>query len=346
MSHLCTNGSSWKSIFFFAGGVVLLFFPVLPAGAAINAPILQDPASACSGIDAYVTLNWSTVENATSYEILRNGTPLQTVPTTTYDDHAVSATETYTYAVVAKNSVETSAPSQAKNIIVDRCGTTLSSPGSTCQAQGQGPEITLSWEQIAGASSYVVYRDTTFLIRVPSTVNSYQDTTNLKGAVPYTYFVKTEWSDGTRKDSKDLPITAAACAPLLDGNASCGVTNPGVNLSWNSLPGITEYQIIKKGAFFDTTDQTKFLDTKIQQRETYEYQIRARFGETASADSNTKSLLVPRCAPVVTAQSACSPNNPILPQVLLSWTSTAEATQYNIEEPNHTDGFVAQQSGS
>ncbi len=311
-----------------------LFF-LLGAGfsqAVVDAPVLQDPTASCSGSNPFVTLNWSGVTGAHSYDIFRDAgsSPIDNVGVTTYDDIAVGAPETHTYYIVAKKaSGEASLPSNSKTITVPRCGPVLQLVNKSCLVDG--PRIDLGWNALAGTSGYAVFRDGSTIGQAASSETTFSDTTAV-GDQNYSYTVRASWPDGDTKDSNTLTqVTAPACPVTLSGSGDCNAPGKEASLSWNGLDGVINYQIFKGGSFLTSVTGTSFADTNVQQNSSFSYFIRAIYS-IDSADSNQITADVPRCAPVLTAQNTCNADNPNIPEVLLSWSDTADANYYNLYE--------------
>ncbi|MBI2624650.1 hypothetical protein HYW67_04185 [Candidatus Parcubacteria bacterium] len=319
---------------------ILLFLFLLPSAthAALEAPSLQNPTATCSGSNPFVTLVWSSVADATSYEVLRNGILLTTTAGTTIDDAAVNPKENHTYAVRARNATETSALSNANSITVPRCGPVLTIAGTECIVTG--PKINLSWNGLAEVTDYQVLRSGTAIATLPAPQTTYSDTTAV-GNESYTYTVRAVWPDES-KDSNTSPATKApACPPTLTAVGNCNAPGAQASLSWLELAGVTEYQIFKDNNYLTSVpgSDTSFDDKNVQQLTSYNYFVRAVYS-TETADSNTNAASIPRCAPVLAAQNACNADNPTIPEVLLSWTPTAGAANYDIYEI--LKGFIKQ----
>jgi cellulose 1,4-beta-cellobiosidase len=112
-----------------------------------------------------ITLTWTAVSGATSYNVYRgtvaggglsNKTILaQNVTATTYQDNATTSGTTYYYQVTAVNSDGASAASNEVNAVAQQSGNTFVLGG-----QKNGSQIDLTWSNFAGAVSYKVYRGT------------------------------------------------------------------------------------------------------------------------------------------------------------------------------------------
>jgi fibronectin type 3 domain-containing protein len=112
-----------------------------------------------------ITLSWTAVSGATSYNVYRgtasgfsNKTRLASdITGTTYTDTSAVAGTTYYYQVTAVNSDGLSSASNEVNA-VSQSGT---SGSFVLGGQKNGSQIDLNWSNVANATKYNVYRGTT-----------------------------------------------------------------------------------------------------------------------------------------------------------------------------------------
>ena len=134
-------------------------------------------------------ISWKTIANAVSYGIYRgeNGeyTKLAEQTALTYTDGTAVAGVEYSYYVVAvaADGASNSAPSVAKSVYANCAKAVIS-----IQLDGNKPMV--SWEEVEGATSYVVYRSTksTSGYKAIGTVTdglSYTDSSAQKGTTYY-----------------------------------------------------------------------------------------------------------------------------------------------------------------
>lgn len=318
---------------------------ISPAQAALGTPILNNPTTGCSGSSPFVSLSWTSVDGATEYDIFRDdtGAPIASVGTLTYDDFGVAPEENHTYYIRARSATETGPLSLDKSAVVPRCAPVLNTPGMVCAANG--PTITLSWNVVPNVISYNILRGTS---GAPIAIGangpaqtSYSDAT-ADGGTSYTYIVRAVWSDES-KDSNQVSADTLPCPPALSGNADCGAPGARATLSWSTMRGAASFQLIRNGSFLTTPSGNSYDDTQAQQLSPYTYVTRVIY-PNGTGDSNSLPLSIPRCPPVLAAQSTCNAANPTLPEVSLSWTATQDATIYNINEALR--GFLGQLIGT
>jgi hypothetical protein len=118
--------------------------------------------------NAQITLSWTAVPGATSYNIYwsttagvttASGTQI-TGATSPYVDAALTNGTTYYYIVTAVSAAGQSAPSPQVSGAPAAPTTAPAAPGGVTATPG-GTQITLSWTAVSGATSYNIYWSTT-----------------------------------------------------------------------------------------------------------------------------------------------------------------------------------------
>ncbi|HXH91041.1 MAG TPA: PKD domain-containing protein, partial [Thermoanaerobaculia bacterium] len=180
-------------------------------------PVLSEN-TVCNGTSPGDHLSWTASANATSYIVFRNGTALQSLPSSTlaYDDTSVIPGQTYSYFVRASNSGGT-ADSNTINISLP---TTICQPPpapfaltatAICDiAASPSAAIRLTWTASANATSYAVFRAGTKIADVSTT--SFVDTANIVAGQSYAYLVRASGPGGTTDSEEfDLTVDPAVC---------------------------------------------------------------------------------------------------------------------------------------
>jgi hypothetical protein len=189
-----------------------------------------------------LTLNWTAVEFATSYEVwydTTNNTAYASLYTTVTDTRAIISGLTngtlYYIWIKAKNSLGTSGFSPSAG------GQAMNVMGSITVVVGNG-QLSLSWDAVEGATNYSVYRDTstTMPATASQTVNTNMATiTGLSNGTVYYIWVKANGDGGSSSVSpvaSGVPIGNTGTVTVTAGNAS-------LDLSWAAVSGATSYNL-------------------------------------------------------------------------------------------------------
>jgi hypothetical protein len=165
------------------------------------APVLSGAAESTQAI-----LSWSDPGNVTSYAVYRDGVLLQGGLTgTSYTDTGLTNGTSYAYHVVAANSVGSSPASNTVSLTPVVAAPALVGAVGTSQ-------VTLDWDEPAGATSYDVYRDGVLLV-AGLTTSTYTDT-GLTNGVTYSYYVIALDATSTSAPSNTFALTPTEAPPL------------------------------------------------------------------------------------------------------------------------------------
>ncbi|MEA2571158.1 MAG: hypothetical protein QOI24_3159 [Acidobacteriota bacterium] len=246
-------------------------------------------------------------------------------------------------------------------ILTAAAGSALAAPGAftlagSGQCNGTSPVIALSWTASAGATSYTVYRNGSPIITLPSSTTAYNDGAPVSGS--FTYFVRATDGSAT-SDSNSVQLSVPNCLPApgaftLSGNEYCDTSTPqrrpGVHLSWTASSNATTYDVYQNNGrilqgmpanqrSLDIISSDFFVGAQPQ------FYVVA-VNNTGTTSSNT--LVVPitsnACPPLPTSptlsgNAACDTStNPAHAIVNLTWTTSANATAYQIFRNNSAYG--------
>lgn len=164
------------------------------------------------------------------------------------------------------------------------------------QITSQG--VALTWNALAGAKSYSVYRstkDASYQLIATVSDPHYSD-----AEAPYEtvlwYYVEAVCRDETLTSNKVTTYRTLKSAlsgfPLISAKS----TVLGVELKWDSIPGATEYGIFRRDvqssdqfAFLGYGSNGRYVDKSAKKNRTYEYYIEVRTAKD-KAQSNTVSI--------------------------------------------------------
>ncbi|MCF8128424.1 MAG: hypothetical protein K9N10_07910 [Deltaproteobacteria bacterium] len=163
-----------------------------------------------------VRLNWTSSSNATYYDVYRNGSLYSPSNTgnTFYNSANVTAGQTYSYYIKARNSsgsqnsntVSVSIPSNICDSATKPGSFTLNQPSTSCN--GTTPQISLSWSSSSNATNYKIYRNGSYYDDAYTSLT--YNNTSVSSGTTYSYFIRASNATGYR-DSNTLTATAPKC---------------------------------------------------------------------------------------------------------------------------------------
>lgn len=198
----------------------------------------------------------------------------------------------------------TATPSGASQLVAQRMSLPAPLPApSGLSATSVDNVVYLSWGGISGATSYNIFRSTTANeygspIAANVTSTTFIDT-GMQFGQSHHYVVRaTAYSSslGTTAESpysNAANITLGQSPPSAPTNLSGAPMNSSVSLSWNSVPGVTDYEVRRSTTTgvghvaIGTTTNTAYNDSyDVQNGLTYYYVVCARDSNGTGAKSN------------------------------------------------------------
>lgn len=283
-----------------------------------------------------IKITWDAVDGAIEYKIYRsaskNGTFKLMMTTTgcSYTNTSVEAGDTYYYKVkaIAETDDADSAFSSVKSRTCD-----LPRPKVTRGATS-ADAITISWDEIDGASHYSVYRsstkDGTYKRLNTTESTSYTDNTVSAGqAHYYKVIANSPISGGSSAASSILTAKAVPAAVTLKTTASA--TASSIKISWSEADDASGYYVYRRASESDdwtriatVTSGTSYTDESASGRLYYRVAAYATVNGTKYTGYKSSSI---RCrtlgATGLTAISHVYEND-------ISWNSVSGATSYQI----------------
>ena len=109
---------------------------------------------------AAVELQWAEVEQASRYQVVRDGDPVDTTRETSYLDEEVEAGQRYRYTVIALGADgRESDASRGQTVTVPEPRAAPAAPSGLSVSSANGV-VTVTWDAVEGASSYNLFRGT------------------------------------------------------------------------------------------------------------------------------------------------------------------------------------------
>ena len=291
--------------------------------ASVNATVNNEPPTAPTNLSASINgdsidLSWDAVADATSYKVYRDSSLIASPTTNAFTDTTL-ADGTYLYEVSAVDDAGESTSKASVNATVNNEPPTAP---TNLSASVNGSNVNLSWDTVADATSYNVYRDSS-LIASPTT-NAFTDTALADGT--YLYEVSAVDNAGESTSKASISATVNNVPPAAPTNLSASVNGDSVNLSWNTVADATSYNVYRDGSLIASSTSNAFTDTALADG-TYFYEVSAvdDAGESTSKASVTATVNnVPPSAPTNLSAAVNGSN------VNLSWDEVNDATGYKV----------------
>ena len=246
---------------------------VLAATTSNTAPSTPTNLRVTSTSSTSISLAWNTVTGAANYKVYRstsaNGTYdlITTTTSYTYTNNSLIPNTTYYYKVAASNSYGDSVQSSYLSAQTSP-DTALKAPVNVKAGSVTVDSITVSWDAVAGASGYYIYRADsatgtyTRLNTINSDSTTYYKDSGLKENTIYYYKVSAFNSNNESPQSVSVSATtlvpSAPRAPMslkiLD------IESDALTIAWDSSDTATGYLVYRSAS--ENGSFTKIADTK------------------------------------------------------------------------------------
>lgn len=322
-----------------------------------SAPTRPTNVSATDGtFPNLVSITWSSVTGATSYEVYRRNDdtkpfpsdlPVATVGTTSWSDPSASASVIHRYWIKAVNAYGKSTFSD-KDYGSRIVPAAPAAPVSVFAGDGTDSErVVVSWSPVSQATGYQVFRSTASspasATRVADAIPSpfWADTSAALG-VDYYYWVKAVNAGGTSGFSSFnigfLGDPPPSTLPTVPGGVSAtqGSLSNGIQVSWDASLRAKTYRVFRGSSdVFSTSVEvvngvtgTSWLDPEVTPWVTYFYWVEARNDDGGSGIGNSASGFakgIPGTPMSVTASDGTSTS-----WIRVAWNPVAGAETYRV----------------
>ncbi len=279
--------------------------------------------NSCDQID----ISWDAAPgDVTEYRVYRDGVFVSSVPsgTTSYTDTPASGTYAYTVTAFSTNCGET-APSVADNgTRLPQMGQVVAISASVDSCEG----ILVTWEQMAGAVNYRVFKDAVFLAQVNAPTGEYMDFTVAEGVQhSYTVAAVNTCNEGTVSNA--VVGSRASTPTQVTGLTATTNLISQVCLSWTDVAGELSYNIYRDAVLIATNgaDDVDYCDITATPGTTYTYTVAAAnvCGDGTISDGAQGSAVF--SLGQVTGLGATTTD---CAQICLTWTDINNETGYEI----------------
>jgi fibronectin type 3 domain-containing protein len=323
----------------------------------VSSPATPNGVTAVGGT-GQVTLSWTSVSNATTYNVYyaatsgvttTSGTKLTSV-SSPYIQTGLTAGTTYFYVVTAVNSSGESAASAIAST------TTASAPPEPTvptaptgvTATGGTNQVAISWGAVSSATSYNLYYSTTSGVTKSNgtkITNATSPTvqTGLTAGTAYYYIITAVNSAGEGAASNQIAAStlAAVPTPTVPARPTAVTAVGGANqatISWPAVSGSDSYNVYWSSTTgVTTTNGTKvagvsspYVKTGLSAGTTYYVIVTANNSVGESAASTQTTATTNAAPPTVPAKPTGLTAIGGANQVSLSWPAVSGANSYNL----------------
>jgi|GEM_PF-348270 len=279
MLSLDDAGAPAGSLFYYVGAINTCGNGPLSAGASVNTGSAPDaPTNVMASNDgcSNIAVSWDGVVDAADYTIWRNtvddfgsASSLDTTSATNFDDNTADAGVTYFYFVTASNASGTSGPSASASGVALEAPT--NAPANVMAVDNMDGSVTVSWDAVATADSYDVFRNTiddagsaTFIGN--TSMLSLDDAGAPAGSLFYYVGAINTCGNGPLSAGASVDTGAAPAAPtnVIATSGNCAA----VTVSWDAVVDAADYTVWRNNiddfgsaASLGMTSATSFDDT-------------------------------------------------------------------------------------
>lgn len=232
------NGYNGSSAYSEAQSIMTLpYAPAIPGN--INASATADT----------VTISWSAVAGADSYEVLFNKNKTYMSTSTSVVITGLHANTSYNYQVRAKNAGGVSGYSALQTI---KTSLQVLAIPSGVTATATSNSITVKWNSVLGATNYdVKVGNNVYVVTTTS-----RTVTGLNAETNYTYQVRAKNATGISDYSAAQTIKTLMSPPAVPTNVKATATINSVTVSWNAVTGARRYIVKFNGTEYGVTGTT------------------------------------------------------------------------------------------
>ncbi|HXH74804.1 MAG TPA: fibronectin type III domain-containing protein [Bacteriovoracaceae bacterium] len=278
-----------------------------------------------------IEVAWPAVQGGDSFDI-QYGTTTGTYSTTLTNKTSpflitgLSSGTNYFIRVIAKNAIGAGSTVNSNELSQ---GTPVGPPTGLIATAGLG-QITLSWDSMAGASSYKIYRGTTsgsYSLIASNVVSlNYLNNTGITNGTTYFYVVRSYNGYDSAESSE---VSAKTIAPFSMSSVT-GTSPSTLEVSWSSTLGGDLYDVrygTTSGSYTTISGVTSpYTITGLSGNTNYYVVVRARNTVGSGAEATTPELS--RITPISAPNDLSAVATPS--KVTLSWSAVSGANSYKI----------------
>ena len=221
----------------------------------------------------------------------------------------------------------------------------LTAPTLKASTRASDGKISLSWNAIAGAKEYKVYRATSEKGEyklVKTTTDTSFTNTSVKAGTKYYYKVKAIHNSKSSCNSSYSKVVSIYCdLPKPEAKATVLSSSGSIKISWEKIDGAKEYKVYRATSedgdytLMKTTSKTSYTNSSAKAGITYYYKVKAIHSKSSanSVYSAVVSATGKLGKPDVTATNIASSG-----KIKLSWDAQSDALEYHVYRATEDSG--------
>ena len=294
--------------------------------------------SASSGVwSDRIILSWTAVDGISGYNVYRDSSYRGNVTDTSFVDFSINPGVLYEYKVNVTN------PAGEGPLSSGVTGwATIIAPTAFSASDTYDDRIRLNWNTVSGATAYKIYKGSPLEFLGVTTNSEYDDFTPTFGQV-YNYgvaascaLVDTSVVTDTGTVAQPVPATPTGV------NATDGTFTDKIQITWNSVPGVSGYRVNRNGSQIGGTIVTTFDDTSAGAGISFNYSVVAfnkrTSGPISGIDYGFRGIATPTDFAASDAQ--------FTDIVRLSWSAINGATAYFVYKGDALQSLIGSTVGT
>lgn len=222
-----------------------------------------------------ITLTWDEVPGAAGYDVEAEGAIIDNGTNTTFIHNNLDSSSQYAYRIRSKIPEVASDWSQPVSAI-----TKIGIP-TNVNALVSGNTITVTWDEVFGATNYEIEVDGTIIDNGTNTVYVHNE---LMPNTQHTYRVRANDAKGAGDWSQLIQKTVLSDIPFI---TDVTVTSTSITITWDDVPEAVGYDMEVDGVIIDNGSNTIFAHEGLEPNTQHTYRIRARLANGTTGEWST-----------------------------------------------------------
>ena len=316
-----------------------------------TAPAMPSPMAAAQS-DVAIAITWSAVAGATHYKLYRatvsggSLTPIGgEIAATEYIDGNLDANTSYYYRLESCNDNGCSGRSP-----IGSATTAPAIPSSPMAAAQSDSEISITWNEVAGATHYKLYRATVSGGSLTPIGGEIAATEYVDGNLDAntSYYYRLESCNDNGCSGRSLEVSATTAPETPETPTAATQSESAISISWSAVAGATHYKLYRSATSGGSFNQiggeiiaTDYVDNNALAANTsYYYQLESCNGNGCSGRSPEVSATTAPAIP--SAPTAAMQSNGA---ISITWSEVAGATHYKLYRSETSGGSFDQIGG-